>query len=191
MLSTTTFSPWFEIIDWFISPFNIGWLHAPFPLLLSYSQRQLLITIWLCRSSLVAQTVKCLLIMQETRVWYLGREVPLAKEMATYSSILAWKIPWTEEHGRLQSMGSQRVGHGRSDFTLTIQLCNRFLRVLILSLASINIKNPEQLLCYMPQLPPCCLIILYVKLNVKCKLNIAPRSTLTLFKSNWNKSWEH
>ena len=49
--------------------------------------------------------------MQETGVWSLGWEDPLEKEMATHSSILAWKIPWTEEPGRLQSMGSQRVGH--------------------------------------------------------------------------------
>ena len=58
------------------------------------------------RASLVAQTVK-----QETRVRFLGREEPLEKEMATHSSTLAWKIPWTEEPDRLQSMGSQRVGH--------------------------------------------------------------------------------
>ena len=49
--------------------------------------------------------------MQETRVRSLGLEDPLEKEMATHSSILAWKIPWTEEPGRLQSMGLQRVGH--------------------------------------------------------------------------------
>ena len=49
--------------------------------------------------------------MQETRVRSLGQEDPLKKEMATHSSILAWKIPWMEEPGRLQSMGSQRVGH--------------------------------------------------------------------------------
>ena len=47
----------------------------------------------------------------ETHVRSLGREDPLEKEMATHSSTLAWKIPWMEEHGRLQSMGSQRVGH--------------------------------------------------------------------------------
>ena len=58
-----------------------------------------------------AQTVKCLPTMQETRVWPLGQEDPLKKEMATHFSTLAWKIPWTEEPGRLQSMGSQRVGH--------------------------------------------------------------------------------
>ena len=50
--------------------------------------------------------------MQETWVWSLGQEDPLEKGMATHSSILAWRIPWTEEPGRLQSMGSQTVGHG-------------------------------------------------------------------------------
>ena len=55
---------------------------------------------------LVAQTIKPLPTMQETRVRSLGREDPLEKEMATHSSPLAWKIPWTEEPGRLQSMGS-------------------------------------------------------------------------------------
>ena len=49
--------------------------------------------------------------MQETQVRSLGQEDPLEKEMATYSSLLAWRIPWTEEPGGLQSMGSQRVGH--------------------------------------------------------------------------------
>ena len=62
-------------------------------------------------ASLVAQTVKRLPTMRETRVRSLGQEDPLEKEMATHSSTLAWKIPWTEEHGRLPSMGSQRVGH--------------------------------------------------------------------------------
>jgi len=61
--------------------------------------------------SLVAQTVKCLPTMQETGVQSLGWEDLLEKEMATHSSILACKIPWMEESGRLQSMGSQRVGH--------------------------------------------------------------------------------
>ena len=63
------------------------------------------------RTSLVAQIVKHLSTMQETRVQSLGREDPLEKEMAIHSSIIALKIPWTEEPGRLQSMGSQRVGH--------------------------------------------------------------------------------
>ena len=51
--------------------------------------------------------------MRETQVQSLGQEDPLEKEMATHSSILAWRIPWTEEPGGLQSMGSQRVGHDR------------------------------------------------------------------------------
>ena len=63
------------------------------------------------QTSLVAQTVKCLPIMRETRVQSLGWEDSLEKEMATHSSILAWKIPWTENPGRLQSMGLQRVRH--------------------------------------------------------------------------------
>ena len=50
--------------------------------------------------------------MQETQVQSLGQEDPLEKEMATHYSILAWKIPWAEECGRLQSVGSQRVGQG-------------------------------------------------------------------------------
>ena len=62
-------------------------------------------------TSLVAQMIKCLPTMQETRVQFLGREDPLEKEMATHSSTLAWRIPWTEEPGGLQSMGSQRVRH--------------------------------------------------------------------------------
>ena len=60
---------------------------------------------------LVAQTVKRLSVMLETWVQSLGREDTLEKEMATHSSTLAWKIPWTGEPGRLQSMGSQGVGH--------------------------------------------------------------------------------
>ena len=62
-------------------------------------------------ASLVAQMVKHLSTVWETRVQSLGREDLLEKEMATHYSILAWKIPWTEEPGALQSMGSQRVGH--------------------------------------------------------------------------------
>ena len=76
---------------------------------------------WIC-PSLVAQMVKRLLTMMwETRVQSLGREDPLEKEMATHSSILAWKIPWTEELGWLLSMGSQRVGHDwATSLSLTI-----------------------------------------------------------------------
>ena len=62
-------------------------------------------------ASLVAQRVKNLPTMQETQVLFLSQEDPLEKDMATHSSVLAWEIPWTEEPGGLQSMGSQRVGH--------------------------------------------------------------------------------
>ena len=58
-----------------------------------------------------SQMVMNLPAMQETQVQPLGGEDPLEKEMATHSSILAWRIPWTEEPGGIQSMGSQRVGH--------------------------------------------------------------------------------
>ena len=59
----------------------------------------------------MALTVKFLLLMQETWVPSLDQEVLLEKEMATHSSILAWRVPWTEEPGGLQSMGSQRIRH--------------------------------------------------------------------------------
>ena len=60
-------------------------------------------------TSLVAQTIKRLPTMREAQFQSLGQEDPLEKEMAAHSNTLAWKIPWTEERGRLQSMGSQRV----------------------------------------------------------------------------------
>ena len=63
------------------------------------------------RASLVAQTVKNLPAVQETWVGSLGQEDPRVKETASHSSILAWRTPWTEEPGWLQSMGSPRVGH--------------------------------------------------------------------------------
>ena len=63
-------------------------------------------------AALVAQMVKNLPTMQETWVQSLGQEDSLEEGMATHSSILAWKISWTEEPGGLQSVGSQRVGHG-------------------------------------------------------------------------------
>ena len=68
---------------------------------------------WCFWASLVAQKVKHLFAMRETRVQPLGWEDPLEKEMATHSTTLAWKIPWTEGPGRLHSTGSQRVRHDR------------------------------------------------------------------------------
>ena len=66
---------------------------------------------------LVAQTPPA---MQKTQVWILGQEDPLEKEMATHSSILAWRIPWTEEPGRLQSSGPKRVRHNWATNTFTL-----------------------------------------------------------------------
>ena len=63
------------------------------------------------QASLVAQTVKNLPAMQETQDASLGWEDPLEEEMATHSSILVWEITWTEDPGKLESMGSQRIGH--------------------------------------------------------------------------------
>ena len=68
---------------------------------------------------LVAQIVKNLPAMQQTWVWSLGQEDPLEKGMATHSSIFAWRIPWTEEPGGLQSTGSQRVRHDRVTITFS------------------------------------------------------------------------
>ena len=64
------------------------------------------------RASLVAQRIKCLPAMRETRVPSLGQKDPLEKEMATHSSILAWEIPWMEEPGGLESMGLQKSWTG-------------------------------------------------------------------------------
>ena len=69
----------------------------------------------------MAQRLKHLPAMRETWVWSLSWEDPLEKEMATHSSILAWRIPRMEEHGRLQSMGSQRVGHDWATSLLLFQ----------------------------------------------------------------------
>ena len=74
------------------------------------------------RTSLVTRTVKHLPTMQETGVQSLGQEDPLEKEMAPHSSTLAWKIPWTEEPGGLQSMWSQRVGY---DWATSLSLWQR------------------------------------------------------------------
>ena len=73
--------------------------------------RVIVIIIHTCRASQVTQTVKNLPAMHETWVQSLSWEDPVEKRMAIHSTILPWRIPWTEEHGGLQSMGSRRVGH--------------------------------------------------------------------------------
>ena len=70
----------------------------------------------------MAQTVMNLPAVQETQVHFLDREDLLEKEMATHSSILAWRIPWTEEPGRMQSMGLQRTQHKSATFTFSREL---------------------------------------------------------------------
>ena len=85
-----------------------------------FDRSDLFIFYYVVWASLVAQTVKRLSAMLETRIQPLGWEDPLEKEMAPHSSTLAWKIPWTEEPGRLQSTGSQRV---RYDTLLLLYLC--------------------------------------------------------------------
>ena len=78
---------------------------------LTHSLIYLILIRYACiRSSLVAQSLKSLSSMWEHWVQSLGQDDPLEKEMATHSSILAWRIPWTEEPGGLQFMGSQRAG---------------------------------------------------------------------------------
>ena len=88
------------------------------------------------RISLVAQTVKLLPAVWETRVRSLGWEDPLEKEMATHSSNLAWKIPWTEEPGGLQSMESQRVGHDwETSLSPTFTILRFYIKVLWVELS--------------------------------------------------------
>ena len=96
---------------------QLVWTYKKSGPVLSYLDVQKKPAIWiymwtvLTWTSLMAQTVKHLSTMQETQVRSLGQEDPLEKEKATHSTIHAWKIPWTEEPGGLQSIGLQKVGH--------------------------------------------------------------------------------
>ena len=94
------------------------------------------------QTSLVAQTVKNLLAMQETWVRSLGQEDSLEKEMATHSSIPAWRIPWTKEPYRLQSMGVQRVGHDWVTNTRTHWSFNLSIFLKFSEIKGINMKMP-------------------------------------------------
>ena len=145
-----------------VLPMNIqGWFPLGFTGLITLQSKGLSIifsstTIWKhkffgTQTSLVAQMVKHLPMTQETWVRSLGWEDLLEKEMATHSSILAWKIPWKEEPGRLQSMGSQRVGHNWATFTFYFKLVIAFLprrkRFLISWLQSVStvILEPKKI----------------------------------------------
>ena len=90
------------------------------------------------RASLVAQRLKRLPALRETWVWSLGQEDPLEKEMTTHSSILAWRITWTEEPGGLQSTGSQRVGH---DWRTSLPLSYIHTHIYIASYEDSHILN--------------------------------------------------
>ena len=89
------------------------------------------------KSLLVAEIVKNPLAMWETWVWSLDQEDPLEEGMATHSSILAWEIPWTEESGGLQSLGSQRVRHSWSNGALS----SRFLELKIYGQGKETVSN--------------------------------------------------
>ena len=93
----------------------------------------------------MAQMVKCLSTMWETRVQSLGWGDPLEKEMAIHSSTIAWKIPWTEEPGRLQSMELQRVRH---DWATSLSLSHLYLDEHIYISDIFNIYKLNQTICY-------------------------------------------
>ena len=99
----------------------------------------------------MAQMVKHLSTMWDTYVWSLGREDPLEKEMAIHSSTVAWKIPWTEEPGRLQSMRSQRVRHNWATKTCTFThslWCSK------LSIADLNLPIENRLFVLINSVSP-------------------------------------
>ena len=119
-------------------------------------------TLLTLQTSLVAQTVKCLSKMQKTRVQSLGREDPLEKEMATHSSILAWKIPRMEEPGRLQFRGRKE-----SDMTERLH-----------SLTHLTLQN----LCTTPNLLYPVFILHGGKMNISVLINCDFRSLLAAHK---------
>ena len=105
------YTPLIHILEQLISNMNINYLLIQWCEVINNQKTSVATTNFNFCPSLQAQMVKLLPAMQETRVRSLGWEDPLEKEMATHSSTLAWKIPWMEEPGRLQSMGLPRVGH--------------------------------------------------------------------------------
>ena len=126
----------------------------------------------------MAQTVKNSPAMQETLVWSLGWEDPLEEDMETHSSILAWRIPWAEEPGGLQSIGSQRVGYDWGDWALThieynlliltfkasVSLCSYILYISLFFISWAVIKVSHQdcnfaLYIFKPSV--CCVVYIY------------------------------
>ena len=100
----------------------------------------------------VAQMVKNLPALWETQVQSLGQEDPLEKGMATHSNILAWRIPWTEEPGGLQSMGSQRVGkYGATNTNQHLHVCPKLYRSDLFFL--ITLPFPSRVPCFISVLP--------------------------------------
>ena len=97
---------------------------------------------FLHKGNVMGQTVRRLSVMQKTRVWSLGWEDPLEKEMAAHYSIVAWKIPWITEPGRLPSMGSQRVGHNWAN-----SLSLSFSVIFISEVFYISTRNLDSSLC--------------------------------------------
>ena len=98
-----TFSVTSTVVSWYLdSRANLQPKDTPVFLILSFIG--ILVACWCSLNVYVAG-------FSDAQIWSLGWEDPLEKEMATHSSVLAWRIPWTEELGRLPSMGSQRVGH--------------------------------------------------------------------------------
>ena len=102
---------WFASLQWGseVSVFNHPNINCFSPLFLEWA-------------SPVTEMVKNPPVMQETGIWSLGWKDPLEKRLATHSSIFAWRIPWTEEPGRLESMGLQKVGHNWATNTFTFRL---------------------------------------------------------------------
>ena len=113
--------------------------------------------------------VKCLPTVQETQVWSLGQEDPLQKEMATHSSIHSWKIPWTEEPGGLQCMGSQRVGH---DWATSLHFT---------PFSPITLWSGHAGFCWIPYVPCSSCLKTGHKLFLLIKVFLPPSSSLILY----------
>ena len=144
-------------------------------------------------SSLVAQIVKNLPTMWETGVWSLGQEDTLEEGMATYSSTLSWRVPWTEEPGGLQSMESKRVRHDLVTNTITFLSLKHFPAQLW---TQISPRGQAQLIPYMTkwetEVQGASLIFHFVIGEVSWKPSrnyLASRVYFTIGKIGWNVGW--